>query len=102
MEELIQAETEDVDDFRIELADAALREVLDEMVEAALPPQRPGDDLGSQRPITFVLQMLAAGVECSRQIGPASCDCSNRVIRSGSRRGGHGAENVSPGASPWP
>ena len=91
VEQLIQAETQDGDDLRIELADAALREVLDEMVEAALPPQRAGDDLGSQRPIALVLEMLAAGVECRGQIGPAGCDCAKRVIRSGSRRGGHGA-----------
>ena len=45
VEELIQAEAQDGHDLGIEPADAALREMFDEMIEAALPPQRSRDDL---------------------------------------------------------
>src|SRR5438105_4188131 len=62
VEELIEAQTEDRDDFGIQFGDAAPREMFDEVIEAALPTKSPGDDLRGERSVALVLEVLATGV----------------------------------------
>jgi hypothetical protein len=56
MQQLIEAQAEDGDDLRIELPDAPFRELLDEVIQAALPSQRTRDNLRGERSIALVLE----------------------------------------------
>ena len=76
-----------------------LRKLLDEMIEAALPAKRAGDDPGGERSIAFILEMLPAGTERVWQIDSPRGNRPNRVIRRGSRRRGHDCDKASPGAT---
>jgi hypothetical protein len=71
--------------------------MFDQVIEAALPPKRAGDDFSGKRSVAVVLEMLAAGVKRGWQIGSAGGDRPNGVIRRGSRRRGHDCAKTSPG-----
>jgi hypothetical protein len=60
MEQLVGAEPEDREDVGIDLRDRTAGELLDEVIEAALPPERTGDDLGGERAVALVGQVRAA------------------------------------------
>jgi hypothetical protein len=59
MQELIQAEANDQQDVYVEFRNGTVGETLDEMVEAALPPQRAGHDVCRQRAIAVVGEVSA-------------------------------------------
>jgi hypothetical protein len=54
MEDLVQAQAQDVKDVVVDLRQWPCGEVLNQMVEAALPSKRAGDDIGGKRAIALV------------------------------------------------
>ena len=58
VQQLVQAQAQDDEDVGVELAQRAFGEMLDQIIEAALPPQRAGDDFGGQRAVALVGQVL--------------------------------------------
>jgi len=102
MEDLIEAQLEDDDHVAIEFVERPPREVRDQVVDAALPAHGARDDVGGQRPVTFVLQVFAGSDECRRQLGASRSDRAKRLERRGSRRSGHGAMNLTPAATGRP
>ena len=87
-------------DFGIELRERALGEVLDQVIEAALPAQRAGDDLGGQRAVALVGEVLRGSAPArSGRSARLAGDRAQRVERRGARRRGHGplVEPRSPG-----
>ncbi len=71
MKDLIEAQAQDVHDLDIELRKPPLREMLDQMVEAALPPQCAGDNLRRQRTVALIGELLATHVKRRGQIRAA-------------------------------
>ena len=57
MQELVEAEAQDVKNLAVDRGERAPREMFDEDVEAALPAQRPGDDLRGECAVAFVGQL---------------------------------------------
>ena len=92
MQQLVQRQTQDQHDFRIESGYSPAREVLDEMIQTSLPAQRAGHDIGCERSIAFVVERPAAGVECGGQVGAVVVDRAKRLLRRGARRSGHDEE----------
>ena len=76
-----RAEAEDVADFRIQAPDGSSGECGDDMIERALPPERPRGDLARERTIALVLQRGARAREGRRQVGFAIVHGAQDVVR---------------------
>jgi hypothetical protein len=79
VQELVEAEAKDREDARIQFREGALREMLDEVIEGALPSERAGDDGRRERAVAVVGECGAAGCERSGEVGPVGRDCDEGV-----------------------
>ena len=59
MQQLKETETKNVEDFRVQARNIAIRGSCQEPIELIAPAQRPDDDRGCQRAVTVVVQALA-------------------------------------------
>src|SRR5690606_18457388 len=95
-------EAEEAAHVRIHGGARPARVVIDEVIERALPAQGALDDLGGERAIALVPQLLAALRQRRREVDLPRLDRAQRTERRGARRGGHRAVNAVPGGSGWP
>jgi hypothetical protein len=80
MQELIETQTQDVNDVFVNLRQRPGGEVLDEMVEAALPAKRSGDDVGRKRAVSLIWHMLPAVGERGGKVDSFVGDGAERTI----------------------
>ena len=81
MQQLIRAESQNLQHLEVELGQRALRKMLDEIVELPLPAQRAGDEVGGKRAIAFILQRRPDRGERRRQIDAAGIHVAKRGER---------------------
>ena len=65
VEQLKEAESQDVEDFRVEARDVAIGGASQQPIEPIAPAQRADDDRGRQRAVAVVGQALAASASTS-------------------------------------
>jgi hypothetical protein len=102
MQELIETQTQDVNDVFVNLRQRPGGEVLDEMVEAALPAKRSGDDVGRKRAVSLIWHMLPAVGERGGKVDSFVGDGAERTIGRNARRRSHGPVSWMPGRRRWP
>ena len=88
---MIGAETKDLDDFRVEPIDRALRELDDQVIERRAPALDAAGDFGGQRAVAIVVQAPARERDRRRQVGVAGGDGAEDVVRRDTRGCDHGA-----------
>jgi hypothetical protein len=79
MQDLVQAEAQDDRDLAIQAIDGPRGRVGEQVVEQALPAERPRDDLGGQRAIARVGQPRADPGERGGQVGSPRSDGLKRL-----------------------
>ena len=97
MQELVQAQSQDVQHIPVDFRDRPRCEVLGEMIEVSLPAQRTGDDLGREGAVALVGKMTTALHERRRQVGTFLGNRPERVIGRGTGGRGHGLAKRAPG-----
>jgi hypothetical protein len=55
VQQLIRAESQNLDDFRVQSIEGALRERGDQVIERSPPPLNTGRNLGRQRAVALVM-----------------------------------------------
>ena len=81
VQQLVDAEAKDVQDFRVEPSGRAPCEVRDQVVEGALPSQGAGGDLAGERTVTRVAEGRAGVCERLRQVRASLVHGPQNVVR---------------------
>src|SRR5690349_10428207 len=106
MKQLIHPQPQNLQDLEIELRQRTFREMLDQIVELALPSQRAGDQIRRQRAIALILKCGADSGKGCGQIGAAGIYIAKRGERRRSRGRDHDAiredTNLAPGSMRLP
>ena len=89
MQELVEAEAQDVKNIAVDRGERAPREMFDEDVEAAAPALGAGDDLRCECAVAFVGQLPTTQRKCCGKVSTSFGHCAERVIRRNAGGGGH-------------
>ena len=103
VQQLIGAETQDLDDLRVETLDWPLRDVADHVVERRPPALHARGDFRGQGAVALVGERRTSAGYRGRQVRTASGDGEEDLVGGDARRRDHGAaERRRPASSGWP
>src|SRR5712691_4274215 len=85
MQQLICAEPQDLDDFRVEPGDGAPRELDDQVVESCAPALDAAGDFRGERAVAIVVQAPARAIAVGRSALPA--ETAHRISYAATRAG---------------
>ena len=86
MNQLIRAQTENLENLTVKLCQGSLGELGDQVIELSLPAQRTGDEVGRQCSIAFVLKRGRTSTRAagrSSRPAPISHSAVNAAVRAG-------------------
>src|SRR5688572_11824933 len=102
MQELVQAQSQDLQYVAIDSGHGARREMLGEVIELPLPAQRASDDFGGKRTIPFVGQMTTTLCQGRWQVSTFVGDGAERVKGRRTCWRGHGLVKRASRCRRWP
>jgi hypothetical protein len=102
VEQLVRAQTQDVDHLAIETRDRPLGEMTDQMIQRAAPALHAGGDFRGERAVALVSEHRAGVGNAGGQVGSVCRNGAKDLVRRVARRRDHRAPNAVPGSSGWP